>query len=157
MENAVKAYLVLRNAILRSDREAASTPVSCTARPFRKPAQSMNSVGGRSHDNARCESMWARMKEERFYSRLDSRKFPAAQLKELVWRYFSAIGITTGPFHQRRTSSYGEETALLPIPYSNLRRNEGKFLAHFVSTSIDNFNLYSRSCKNRKESWEKFL
>ena len=26
--------------------------------------QSMNSAGGRCHDNARCESMWARMKSE---------------------------------------------------------------------------------------------
>ena len=33
--------------------------------------QSMNSAGGRCHDNARCESMWARMKEELFYSRGD--------------------------------------------------------------------------------------
>ena len=31
--------------------------------------QSMNSAGGRCHDNARCESMWARMKNELFYSR----------------------------------------------------------------------------------------
>ena len=31
--------------------------------------QSMNSVGGRCHENARCESMWARMKNELFYSR----------------------------------------------------------------------------------------
>ena len=29
----------------------------------------MNSVGGRCHDNTRCESMWARMKDELFYSR----------------------------------------------------------------------------------------
>ena len=28
--------------------------------------QSMNSVGGRCHENARCESMWARMKNELF-------------------------------------------------------------------------------------------
>lgn len=31
--------------------------------------QSMNSAGGRCNDNARCESMWARMKNELFYSR----------------------------------------------------------------------------------------
>jgi len=29
----------------------------------------MNSAGGRCHDNARCESIWARMKEELFYNR----------------------------------------------------------------------------------------
>ena len=31
--------------------------------------QSMNSAGGRCHDNACCENMWARMKNELFYSR----------------------------------------------------------------------------------------
>ena len=31
--------------------------------------QSMNSAGGRCHDNARCESMWARMKSELLYDR----------------------------------------------------------------------------------------
>ena len=33
--------------------------------------QSMNSAGGRCHDNARCESMWARFKEELLYGRYD--------------------------------------------------------------------------------------
>ena len=33
--------------------------------------QSMNSAGGRCHDNVRCESMWARVKEELLYSRYD--------------------------------------------------------------------------------------
>ena len=32
----------------------------------------MNSDGGRCHDNARCESMWARMKSELFYNRLNT-------------------------------------------------------------------------------------
>ena len=51
--------------------------------------QSMNSAGGRCHDNARCESMWARMKEELFYSR--NRKpdnYTAAELKTMIWRYY---------------------------------------------------------------------
>lgn len=30
--------------------------------------QSMNDAGGRCNNNARCESMWARLKEELFYS-----------------------------------------------------------------------------------------
>lgn len=51
--------------------------------------QSMNSDGGRCHDNARCESMWARLKDELFYSRnLKSTDFTVAQLKKMVWRYF---------------------------------------------------------------------
>ena len=89
VENAVKAYPGLRDAILHSDRGSQYTS-GLYRQTIQKAGliQSMNSAGGRCHDNARCESMWARMKEELFYSRLDSRKIPAAQLRELVWRYF---------------------------------------------------------------------
>lgn len=31
----------------------------------------MNGDDGRCHDNARCESMWARMKSELFYHCID--------------------------------------------------------------------------------------
>lgn len=48
----------------------------------------MNSEGGRCHDNARCESMWARMKSELFYDRLDPELLTLQELKTLVWRYF---------------------------------------------------------------------
>lgn len=44
----------------------------CTVIAKYKIHQSMNSAGGRCHDNARYESMWTRMKEESFY--LQSRK-----------------------------------------------------------------------------------
>ena len=50
--------------------------------------QSMNSDGGRCHDNARCESMWARMKTELFYGRIEPESMTVEQLKTLVWRYF---------------------------------------------------------------------
>ena len=51
--------------------------------------QSMNSAGGRCHDNARCESMWARMKWELFYSRgIKSEDYTIEQLKSMIWRYF---------------------------------------------------------------------
>ncbi len=51
--------------------------------------QSMNSAGGRCHDNARCESMWARMKEELFYSRnRKSENYTIEELKTMIWRYF---------------------------------------------------------------------
>ena len=44
--------------------------------------QSMNSAGGRCHDNARCESMWARLKDELFYSRnLRSTDYTVEELK----------------------------------------------------------------------------
>lgn len=48
----------------------------------------MNSAGGRCHDNARCESMWARMKEELFYNRYDTGKMTIEELNPLIWRYF---------------------------------------------------------------------
>jgi len=49
----------------------------------------MNSAGGRCHDNARCESMWARMKEKLFYSRKrKSEDHTVEELKTMIWRYF---------------------------------------------------------------------
>ena len=50
--------------------------------------QSMNSAGGRCHDNARCESMWARLKTELLYDRYNSEKLTISELKSLIWRYF---------------------------------------------------------------------
>ena len=50
--------------------------------------QSMNSAGGRCHDNARCESMWARMKTELLYDRYDTKQMTVEELKILIWRYF---------------------------------------------------------------------
>jgi transposase InsO family protein len=49
--------------------------------------QSMNSAGGRCHDNAKCESMWARFKEEKIY-RMDTKSYTVEQLKVIVFRYF---------------------------------------------------------------------
>ena len=54
--------------------------------------QSMNSAGGRCHDNARCESMWARMKSELLYGRYDTKKMTTEELRDLIWRYFMTIG-----------------------------------------------------------------
>ena len=48
----------------------------------------MNSAGGRCHDNARCESMWARFKEELLYGRYDTTKMTTEEIKTLIWRYF---------------------------------------------------------------------
>lgn len=50
--------------------------------------QSMNSDGGRCHDNARCEAMWARMKEELLYGRYDTKQMTMEELKTLIWRYY---------------------------------------------------------------------
>ncbi len=48
----------------------------------------MNSDGGRCHDNARCESMWARMKSELLYNRYNTEELLVSEVKILIWRYF---------------------------------------------------------------------
>ena len=68
LDKAYMAYPGLKGAIIHSDRGS-----QYTSELYREAIkkygiiQSMNSAGGRCHDNARCESMWARMKEELFY------------------------------------------------------------------------------------------
>ena len=95
VKNAVKSYPELKGAILHSDRGSQYT--SEKYREALKHAgfvQSMNSAGGRCHDNARCESMWARMKEELFYSRgRKSEDYTVSELKTMIWRYYRT---TTG-------------------------------------------------------------
>ncbi len=89
LENAVHSYPALRGAIIHSDRGT-----QYTSETYRRAAakhgifQSMNSAGGRCHDNARCESMWARMKEELIYGRHDAERMTVEELKTLIWRYF---------------------------------------------------------------------
>ena len=39
-------------------------------------------------DNARCESMWARMKSELLYGRYDTEKMTTDELRTIIWRYF---------------------------------------------------------------------
>ncbi len=75
LENAAKAYPGIRGAIIHSGRGS-----QYTSQLYRDAIrqygiqQSMNSAGGRCHDNARCESMWARMKSELLYDRYDTEK-----------------------------------------------------------------------------------
>ena len=89
IENACIAYPALRGAIIHSDRGT-----QYTSQIYRDAIskygiqQSMNSAGGRCHDNARCESMWARFKEELLYGRYDTTTMTVKQLKTLIWRYF---------------------------------------------------------------------
>lgn len=89
LENAVRSYPQLKGAVLHSDRGT-----QYTSKEYRKAIkkhrinQSMNSAGGRCHDNARCESMWARMKTELLYDRYESKKMTVEELKVLIWRYF---------------------------------------------------------------------
>ena len=90
LENAKKAYPDIAGCIIHSDRGSQYTSVEYRDLIGRYGIiQSMNSDGGRCHDNARCESMWARMKEELFYSRGDkSENYTIEELKTMIWRYF---------------------------------------------------------------------
>ncbi len=88
--NACKSFEDMPSAIIHPDRGS-----QYTSEKYRSAIvdfgiiQSMNSAGGRCHDNARCESMWARMKNELFYLRgRKSENFTVDELKTLVWRYF---------------------------------------------------------------------
>lgn len=90
VSNALKLHPELTGAVLHSDRGS-----QYTSNEYRRKIaeygleQSMNSAGGRCHDNARCESMWSRMKFELFYSRKDkSENYTIEELRTKVWRYY---------------------------------------------------------------------
>ena len=89
LKNTVKAYPSIRGAIIHSDRGS-----QYTSQAYRDAIrqygiqQSMNSAGGRCHDNARCESMWSRMKSELLYDRYDADKMTTDELRTIIWRYF---------------------------------------------------------------------
>ena len=89
LDNACRAYPSLRGAIIHSDRGS-----QYTSELYRETItkygirQSMNSAGGRCHDNARCESMWARMKSELLYGRYNTEEMTVEEVKVLIWRYF---------------------------------------------------------------------
>ena len=89
LKNAYNTYPGLRGAIIHSDRGTQYTSTEYRdAVKLYGINQSMNSDGGRCHDNARCESMWARLKEELFYGRYDTEKMKIEEVKKLIWRYF---------------------------------------------------------------------
>ena len=68
VENAYQAFPGIKGSIIHSDRGSQYTSSIYRAELKRYGIiQSMNSAGGRCHDNARCEAMWARMKEELLY------------------------------------------------------------------------------------------
>jgi transposase InsO family protein len=112
LENAVRLNPLMRGAIVHSDRGS-----QYTSADFRQTLerfgiiQSMNSAGGRCHDNAKCESMWGRFKEEKLY-KTDTAKMSMDEVKSMIWRYFcsywnnrricSAIG-GVAPFTKRKS------------------------------------------------------
>jgi transposase InsO family protein len=78
----------LRGAISHSDRGSQYTSME-----FRGVmgqlgiTQSMNGAAGRCHDNAKCESMWARGKNE-IMSCYNTKKMSCEELKRLIFRYY---------------------------------------------------------------------
>ena len=91
LADAKNKHPELRGAVIHSDRGS-----QYTSHEYREALsrhgliQSMNSDGGRCHDNARCESMWGRMKEELIYGRYDTKKMPVEKVKRLIWRYYES-------------------------------------------------------------------
>ena len=89
LKNTHDACHDLRGVIIHSDRGAQYTSQEYRTTVSRYGIlQSMNSAGGRCHDNARCESMWARMKDELLYGRYNTEKMTFDELKTLIWRFF---------------------------------------------------------------------
>lgn len=88
-------YLVhpgLRGAIVHFDRGAQYTSETCRkALAKYSIIQSMNSAGGKCHDNARCESMWARMKRELLYDCYNTETMTIEKLQVLKWRYYQSL------------------------------------------------------------------
>lgn len=102
----------LAGAISHSDRGS-----QYTSAKFReilaqlKIIQSMNSASGRCHDNAKCESMWARGKTE-IMTCYNIKKMTCEQIKQVVFRYYLGywnnrrICSANGgfpPFHKRNS------------------------------------------------------
>lgn len=78
----------LRGATSHSDRGSQYTSEDFRAK-LRELGlvQSMNSAAGRCHDNAKCESMWARGKSE-IMALYNTKKMTCEQLKLLIFRYY---------------------------------------------------------------------
>jgi len=101
LENASKAYPDIWRDIIHSDKGSQHTSqiyleviFKYTSQIYWKAIfkydipQSMNSAGGRCHDNARCESICARIKSELLYNRYNTERMTTDGLKTLIWRYF---------------------------------------------------------------------
>ena len=131
----------IRGAIVHSDRGSQYTSAAYRAVIQKCDiVQSMNSAGGRCHDNARCESIWARMKEELFYHQgRKTEHYKMEELKFMVWRYFMSYWSN----RRRRDSSCCKAAKILR---SGCRRTlRFIILVGNVSSVIDNFRLSASS------------
>lgn len=80
---------MIKGAIFHSDRGS-----QYTSQEFRAYArkleinQSMSFSGASCYGNAKCESMWARMKEELIYGRYKTTQMSMEAVKSLIFRYY---------------------------------------------------------------------
>ena len=75
LKNASLRYPDICGAIVHSDRGSQYTSSAYRAAIQKYGiVQSMNSAGGRCHDNARCESIWARMRRNCFITEAEDLK-----------------------------------------------------------------------------------
>ena len=89
LTSAVMFHPGLRGAIAHSDRGSQYTSMEYRAALEQFGIkQSMNGASGRCHDNAKCESLWGRFKEELLYGRYKTEKMSMEDVKSLIWRYF---------------------------------------------------------------------
>lgn len=87
----------IKGAIFHTDRGSQYT--SSDFRSFTEKieiVQSMSFAGSSCYGNAKCESMWARMKEEAIYGRHKTAQMSMEAVKSLVFRYYM------GYWNQRR-------------------------------------------------------
>ena len=89
LTSAVKAHPGMRGAVVHSDRGSQFTSSKYRTEMAKYGIiQSMNSASGRCHDNAKCESLWGRFKEEQLYGRYRTEKMRMGEVRSLIWRYF---------------------------------------------------------------------
>jgi transposase InsO family protein len=78
----------LRGAVSHSDRGSQYTGEEFRAMLAKYGIiQSMNGAAGRCHDNAKCESMWARGKWE-IMACFDTKKMTCEELKKVIFHYY---------------------------------------------------------------------
>ncbi len=141
LDNAIRSYPALRGAVIHSDRGA-----QYTSETYRRAVtkhgifQSMNSAGGRCHDNARCESMWARMKEELIYGCHNPEEITVEELKTSSGDTSSAIGTTGGyALLMRDFPLWSNGRDIMDIWGLQLRHSHP---CKKVSTNIDNIRMW---------------
>jgi transposase InsO family protein len=87
MEQAAGRY-ELRDAVSHSDRGSQYTSAEYRATLDKLGiVQSMNGAAGSCHDNAKCESMWARGKSE-IMACYNTKKMTCEELRQLIFRYY---------------------------------------------------------------------